>query len=68
MTDATVALPSANRHMPVLPLARGVPNDGAGKVRLRHTDIARLSDLVVGEGLGVYQGMKTFTGRNTTVS
>jgi hypothetical protein len=59
--------------MPVLPLPRGMPNDGAGKVRLRSKckgtgeRIARLSDLV-GKGLGVYQGMKTFAGRNTTVS
>jgi hypothetical protein len=29
---------------------------------------ASLFDLVVGKGLGVYQGMKTFTGRNTSVS
>jgi all-trans-retinol dehydrogenase (NAD+) len=29
---------------------------------------APLFDLVVGKGLGVYQSMKTFTGRNTTVS
>jgi all-trans-retinol dehydrogenase (NAD+) len=29
---------------------------------------APLFDLVIGKGLGVYQSMKTFTGRNTTVS
>jgi all-trans-retinol dehydrogenase (NAD+) len=29
---------------------------------------ASLFDLAVGKGLGVYQSMKTFTGRNTTVS